>query len=356
MSSVTVTLAAMLALSASHSAFSADRGVATTPSSEAKTLDTLVVTGSMPGPGLWRVSKDDHTLWILGTVSPLPKDMTWDSAEVDELVAGADEVLTPGGAWATVGAGNVFKIMLLAPSAFAAIKNPNGKRLVDVLPKDMYQRWSELKQKYIGKNRKIERRRPMFASVDLHSSAVFHSGMTRDATVWHRVADTAKRHGVPVTDTVYRFKLDIDRKRMKSGIRSFAATRPLDVECMGQTLDTLEVDLEKMKRGANAWATGDLTQLRQLEHDDLQPACKRLQDAALGFMEAQHHEQASTDLWLEKAENALSRNHTTVAVVPIRRLLHPHGLLATLRARGYSVVEPDLDADYDEETDAGAVL
>lgn len=356
MSPVTATLGLVLALAASHGAIAAEeRGVDAQPATKTETtLDALVVTGSMPGPGLWRVSKGDHSLWILGTVSPLPKNMSWDASEVDELVANADEVLTPGGASATVGAGSIFKIMLLAPSALAAVKNPDGKRLDDVLPKEMYQRWAELKKKYLGKNRKIERRRPMFASTELHSGAIDRAGMTRIPTAWQRIAATAKQHEIPVTDTQYQIKLDIDRKKMKAGIKSFAAMRPADVECMGQTLDSLEVDLEAMKRGAKAWATGDLAVLRQLERDDLQPACQRIQDAAMGFMELQHLEQAATDRWLEKAEAALTRNRTTVAVVSIPRLLRADGLLATLRARGYSVTEPDSEEDIDATPTAQA--
>jgi hypothetical protein len=31
-----------------------------------RVLDTVVVSGVQPGPGLWKVSKDGHALWILG--------------------------------------------------------------------------------------------------------------------------------------------------------------------------------------------------------------------------------------------------------------------------------------------------
>jgi hypothetical protein len=40
-----------------------------------KDLETLVVTGVQPGPGLWRVSHEGNVLWILGTVSSLPAKM-----------------------------------------------------------------------------------------------------------------------------------------------------------------------------------------------------------------------------------------------------------------------------------------
>jgi hypothetical protein len=39
-------------------------------------LGEVLVIGEQPGPALWKVSTDDHVLWIMGTYSPLPKQMT----------------------------------------------------------------------------------------------------------------------------------------------------------------------------------------------------------------------------------------------------------------------------------------
>src|SRR3954466_12454167 len=58
-------------------------------------LATVVVTGEQPGPGLWKVSSGDHVLWILGTLSPLPKDIHWQSREVEDAIASAQEVIDP---------------------------------------------------------------------------------------------------------------------------------------------------------------------------------------------------------------------------------------------------------------------
>src|SRR5262249_39937863 len=46
-------------------------------------VDEIVVSGEQPGPGLWKVTKGDHVLWILGTLTPLPKRMTWRSGEIE---------------------------------------------------------------------------------------------------------------------------------------------------------------------------------------------------------------------------------------------------------------------------------
>ena len=47
----------------------------------------VVVSGVLPGPGLWKVSKDDHVMWVLGTQAPLPRRMQWRSAQVEEVLA-----------------------------------------------------------------------------------------------------------------------------------------------------------------------------------------------------------------------------------------------------------------------------
>ena len=58
------------------------------PSAETTTLEPVLVTGEQPGPGLWKVSKGDHVLWILGAQYPLPKKMLWRGREVEHAREG----------------------------------------------------------------------------------------------------------------------------------------------------------------------------------------------------------------------------------------------------------------------------
>ncbi|HEV7491247.1 MAG TPA: hypothetical protein VGO25_10600, partial [Rhodanobacteraceae bacterium] len=67
--------------------FAAKAQSAPATTDNAAQLPTVVVTGEQPGPGLWKVTSGDHVLWILGTLSPLPKKMTWRSGEVEAIVA-----------------------------------------------------------------------------------------------------------------------------------------------------------------------------------------------------------------------------------------------------------------------------
>jgi hypothetical protein len=59
--------------------------------------EELTVTGRYPGPPLWRVISGTHELWIFGTLTVIPKDITWGSVIVERVIARADEVLLPPG-------------------------------------------------------------------------------------------------------------------------------------------------------------------------------------------------------------------------------------------------------------------
>ncbi len=89
-------------------------------------MEAVVVAGVQPGPGLWKVRQGDHLLYVLGTQSPLPKNITWRSDEVNQVLQLADEVLASPGI--SVGADiGFFRGLTLLPSAMKASKNPDGQ-------------------------------------------------------------------------------------------------------------------------------------------------------------------------------------------------------------------------------------
>ena len=47
------------------------------PPANAVELQTVTVRGEQPGPALWEVRRGTHVLWIVGTLSPLPKHAEW---------------------------------------------------------------------------------------------------------------------------------------------------------------------------------------------------------------------------------------------------------------------------------------
>lgn len=115
-------------------------------------LEAMVVRGVQPGPGLWKVGKGDHVMWILGTLSPLPKRLQWQSSEVETIIGQSQQVLMAPTVQIDADMGFFGKLTLL-PSAMKAMKNEDGRDLREVLPPDLYARWSLAKARYIGGDR-----------------------------------------------------------------------------------------------------------------------------------------------------------------------------------------------------------
>src|SRR4051812_19708186 len=63
----------------------------------------VLVSGKRPGPGLWKVSKDGHVMWVVGMYAPLPPKMEWDDSRVDRLIGQSQEVLAPPSAGVGIG-------------------------------------------------------------------------------------------------------------------------------------------------------------------------------------------------------------------------------------------------------------
>ncbi|BDU17488.1 TraB/GumN family protein [Lysobacter auxotrophicus] len=299
-------------------------------------LETMVVSGIQPGPGLWKVRKGEHTLWILGTVSPLPRRMEWESREVEQAIAQSQELIEPPAVRIDTDLG-FFGTLALAPKAFSARKNPDGQTLQEVVPPDMYARWAVLKRKYIGSDRGVESYRPILAAMELYQEAIQDVGLKQGGVVWPVVEKLAKRHKVPRTQTMVTVMI----QDPKVALKEFRSARLQDLDCFAKTLDRLESDLGTMRERANAWAVGDLESLKALPYTDQNEACLRAAaESDVLRKRTRDIEGQVAARWLGAAEAALSKNMTTFAVLPMRELTRPDGFVARLKAKGYVVEEP----------------
>jgi hypothetical protein len=301
-------------------------------------LEALLVSGEQPGPGMWRVSKDDNVLWIMATHSPLPRRMTWRSDELEQRIAESQALI--GDVRVTLD-GSIGRVrgLLLVPSLLGARRNPDDRMLADMLPPELYERWSVLKARYIGRSRQVEGWRPIFAAQRLYERAIERSGLSTKRVVWTQAEKIAKRRNVPVTRPALPISIDAPRQ----AIRDFSQASLDDVACLERTVERLETDLEAMRARANAWAVGDLEALQALPHPDNAGACRDaiLQAGLLQERGLDDLPQRRLQAWVAAAEEALSRNRSTVAVVGLDILLQPGGYLDVLRDRGHAVEAPE---------------
>ena len=302
------------------------------------TLETVVVSGIRPGPALWKVSSGDKVLWILGTVSPVPEKMEWYSPQSEAVLRNATEIIGPPQAGVQVGFGSAFKAAFAMPTILRARKNADGKLLKDVLPADLYARWAQLKQQYIGKDRSIEEWRPIFAAGKLYSAALEKAGLTSGTGTGGRIAEVAKERDIKRTPSSVNIAIT-DPKGMA---KSFTKSNIDDVACFRSVLDRLELEVAHAALRANAWAVGDLPELTRLVTRDRLPTCleafakvEAMKDS--GILEATAQSRAK---WMKAMDAALASNATSFATLPMIEIVTSDGLLSKLRAKGYLIVEP----------------
>ena len=285
-------------------------------------LPAVAVSGVQPGPGLWKVSKGEHVLWVLGTLSPLPRNMQWQSHEVAQVIGASQQVLLQPSIKLKADVGWLGKLFLL-PSAYSASKNAHGATLQQVLP-----------QKYLPDARKVERWRPLFAAQELYKSAIKAHELSKGGGIKERIDALAKQHGVAETPVEYQVVI----AHPSAAIKAFTQSAPNDITCFSRTLEGIEQDLPAMTARANAWATGDLQTLRTLPDSDRRDACVAALTSACKT-EPPAPPPAAT--WLAAARAALTKNTQTFAVLPMDELLKPDGYLARLEAAGYQVEAPE---------------
>jgi uncharacterized protein YbaP (TraB family) len=297
-------------------------------------LDEILVVGEQPGPPMWRISAGEHSLWLLGTLEPLPKDMVWRSRAVQERIGASQQVLTPPRVNPHVG---FFKSLGLLPSLLHARHDPDGMSLEQSLPHEVYLHWLGLRVRYLGRD-SDEKLRPLLAALDLYQHALEANGLTHDVKIWERVEQMAHDQHVPVLAV----QVDVPIKDPKQYVRDLQTLpRKAEVECLVSTMNLLDSDLPSMRSRANYWATGDVERLAGLLRYAAAGTCF---DAVLLVpslrAEFERFKAQVDEAWMAAAEKALRSNASTVGVLPMGMLLGADGWLERFRVKGYEIHTP----------------
>jgi uncharacterized protein YbaP (TraB family) len=290
----------------------------------------VVISGRYRGPKLWRVSRGGHVLWVLGTVTPLPKRMVWQTADIQRLLRQTQEVIP---AWPSVGIGfHPFTALHLYALWREAQTNPDGLPLKAVLAPGLYARFSALKLRFAPRDGRIEQLRPILAARRLYDDALTASDLTPRNDIQRTVLQLARETGVPIHQEKLLVQDPVDVMRDLTAI-----PRAAEVACLQSVVTRLETDVGPMQARARAWALGDVALLRRLPHTDNRATCL---DAVSGSARVRALLAQAQQDWMAAAVQALDRNRTTLALQSMDLLLGPDGTLATFRKMGYRVEGP----------------
>ncbi|HEX4051847.1 MAG TPA: TraB/GumN family protein [Steroidobacteraceae bacterium] len=293
-------------------------------------LPEVDVLGEQPGPGLWKITRGDHTLWVLGTLDHVPRRMTWHSRQVESALASSQALLPSNPALST----HLSPVLLvrLYVQWRGLQKDPDRTRLRDWLSPALYMRFETQKQRFDAGDDRIEKLRPPFAALRLYDRALQVSDLTRSNAIEAAVLELARRRHVPIERAQLRVEDPLGTLKQARTLSPAA-----EVNCLDSTVHRLETDLPRMQQRAHAWAVGDVQQLRQLPFEDEREACE-VELSAVPDLRALAD--AAARNWLQTADTMLAQHRVSFAVQPIYQLLAIDGPLAHFRSEGDRVEAP----------------
>ena len=288
-------------------------------------IDEGVGSTERAGPGLWHVQRGTAQLWIFGTLSPLPKDMTWRSKQLEELLDHTDQLLVAKPL--EVGVARAVWLMLTERNLFVL---GHGRKLEDVLPADLYARFAAQRAKFSNDPSKWEKYRPIIAAAFLEEDALHQVGLSTRLDLAEEVRSLAHKHHVRVEEFKVTGLHDV-----LDALKTLPAAT--ENKCVAASLATIETGLPRLIDRAQAWTTGDIERIQRLPEEAEVAACRAAVtvDPGAGDLLA-----LLRKTWLDNMERHLQGGGVTLAVVNTDMLIESGGFVDELRARGYTVDVP----------------
>jgi len=274
---------------------------------------------------MWHVHRGAANVWILGSIAPLPRNITWRSRQVETVLESTSQVLVqkpleisiPRILW-----------MLIADRSLLMVRG--GKRLKDVLPPDLHARFAAQRGKVSDDANKWERFRPIIAAAFLQQAAFHQVNLSMRLDLGAALRILAKKHGVRVEEVKVAGVGD-----MLEALQTMSPAT--ERTCVDASLTTIESGLPRLIDRAQAWASGNVERLESLPEFKEVDACRAALDAGRGAADVITRIRQT---WLGTIEKYLQNPGTTIAVVNLDLLLERGGLLDELRAKGYEFEAP----------------
>lgn len=285
-----------------------------------KVVEALEVVKRLPGPALWKASKPDSELFILGAVTPLRHLQAWDTTRIENAIEDAVVVLLP-----PEGKVGAFDAVLMKLND-GSQKLSRGRTLQQVLSPAQRARFERL-IKVIGRDWKpYERLKPGVAGVQLISDFRRAAGLS-DAKPGSTVERLAKQHGTP--------SRPVATYRLKPLLKTLTdLPDAAHLACLNDAMDEMEYEAAHTTPAGKAWAEHDMAGVRANYAPSRLERCLQAAPTLDALLET------TTADTTRALKEVLDRPGKTVAVVDLALLLRANGVLDRLRADGATMSVP----------------
>ena len=284
-------------------------------------VETVVVTAEAPGPAFWHLTKGNSEVWVLGTLAPLPEDLSWNSTRLGALLDGAHALLMP--ARASVG---LFEGSWFLLTNRDLLSMPDGQKLEDTLSPDLKARFVAARTALHKDADHYEDDAPVVAGLVLERDFNNAHDFSTDEP-----ADTAKRLArakhVPVREIADYDAMPLAKQLLSLGPE---ASR----RCLANAVEDVETRAIHAMPAAKAWAVGDIKTV------EAHYSVSRFDGCLSQTSDYAKLDQRGVADTLAAIKDALSRPGKAVVLIDIGELLRNAGVVEQLRAAGITVEGP----------------
>jgi uncharacterized protein YbaP (TraB family) len=291
------------------------------PTTDWVSNEVVVVTAQAPGPAFWHLKKGDSEIWILGTLSPMPKTLSWNTKHLSELIEGSHVVLMPPAASA-----GFFETSWFLLTHRGLLSMPDDQKLEDTLPAALKARFVAARQLAKREADRYEDDPPIVAAMKLQQDFNEAKGFSQDEPR-RSVERIARAKHVPVRNIADYGALGMVKEFLRL---------PMDVQqaCLADTVSDIEVHNIHAVAAAEAWAAGDLKEVKAHFSTPSMLRCAKTSSSFNKFFD-----RAVAD-YLTVINEALSKPGKTILLTDIGSLLRNSGVVEKLRAQGVTIEGP----------------
>jgi uncharacterized protein YbaP (TraB family) len=286
-------------------------------------VEVVVVTPDHPGPAMWHVAKGQSEVWIIPTVSPTPKDLQWDSTEVQSLLKGAKGVILPPRASLGLFEGVWFWIT----GGLDVLKQPEGTKLESTLPPPLKARFVAAYTRFGQESDHYEDWLGGVAALQLEGDYYKFADFTPNRGPVSTIQSLASRAGVPAHPTATYPAMDV----IKDVPKMSAAAH---INCLNWALEDIDNFSAHAAAAAQAWAKGDVAGMKAHYSETKLDACLAQNAAYTRLRETANRDMTNAII------AALAKPGVTLAVMPMGFFLRKGGVLERLEAAGLTVTGP----------------
>jgi uncharacterized protein YbaP (TraB family) len=297
-----------------------DAGPAPAPASAGEQVRDIVVVGRRTGIPFWEVRAEGRTIFLVGAINGVSSEARWDPTALDEALRRADRVMFPETRQFRIG--NPFRLMRYLARWRRQASLPRGRTLAELLAPEHLTRLAALRERQLL-DRDYLTTHPFHLANELRDAA--RRGTRRGEDVRAFVREAIRRHRLTMVPIV--------RGNVREVARDLFGSSPEEhVPCLVSAIAVGEAGPEAFRERSRAWVERRVADVLASPAEAMEANCWP-NDAAADRQEAADVRATIRGL--------LADPQVTIAVLQLRTLAAPGGVLDDLDGAGYDIVGPE---------------